>query len=184
MDVEAQIRKLIARVSSVVVRGIVSKVMDATGMQTVHITLRANDEATDIEHFQPFGLSFHPTVGSEGVVLSFGASQDNLVVLAVSDRDVRPTDAAEGEGGLYTPSGWKVFLEHPSGIVNIGEKSAKGWIPRDDRVDAMFNAVANALDTGAGAAVKQDGGSVALKNAATTLRQALVPTKSDMGKVT
>jgi phage baseplate assembly protein V len=147
MDIPGNIRRLTARLASSVVRGVISRVNDATGLQQVQVTLRFDDIAGSVEHFQPFGLSFHPTVGSECLVLSVGASQDNLVALAASDRDIRPTGAEEGEGGLYTPGGWKVFCEHPSGIVNIGEKYAADFVALAADVKRELDAIKAALNT-------------------------------------
>jgi phage baseplate assembly protein V len=127
------------------VRGVISYVSDAPKTQTVQVELRFEDIADAIEIFQPFGLSFHPTIGSECLVLSVGASQDHLVAINATDRDNRPTGAAEGEGGLYTPSGWKVFLDS-NGLVHIGMKDAPAFLSRDDRVQAELTKIQVALD--------------------------------------
>lgn len=146
MDFRAQIRKLTQRLTSTVVRGVVTRINDTLATQTVQVELRFDDIAGDVEHFQPFGLSFHPTVDSECVVLAVGSSQDNLVAVAATDRANRPTGASEGEGGLYTPSGWKVFLASDD-VVHLSEKSASDFVALAADVKRELDAIKQSLDT-------------------------------------
>jgi phage baseplate assembly protein V len=133
-----------------ITRGVISAVNESLGTQGLQIDLRAGDSDIDVEHFQPFGLSFHPNVDSEVLVFAVGGDHDHLVAVTAMDRDVRPTDAKEGEGGLYTPSGWKVFCEHPSGTVNLGAKSPVNALARADRVEAELKLIKATLDSLAG----------------------------------
>ena len=100
--------------------------------------------ADDVELFQPFGVSFHPPLNSEVLVLAVGSSQDNLVALTATSRADRPTGAQEGEGGLYTPSGWKLFLDQ-DGNVRLGSKEAAIKLARADKVESELAAIATTL---------------------------------------
>jgi phage baseplate assembly protein V len=115
------IRRLLTRLQSVVTRGVITRTNDESATQTIQVELRFDEIADAIEHFQPFGVSFRPTPDSEVIVLAADASQDNLVAIAATNRSVRPTGIEEGEGGLYTPSGWKVFCDADDN-VDIGAK--------------------------------------------------------------
>lgn len=182
MDIGAQLRRVFTKLQALVTRGVITRTNDDDATQTIQVELRFDEVADMIEHFQPFGLSFRPTSDSEVIVLAVGSSSDNLVALTATDRSIRPTGIEEeGEGGLYTPSGWKVFC-NADGEVNIGEKVAADWIARADRVDDAIKNIHDALNQAAANVKPQDGGG----NAFAAVVAALVstPTKSDKGKVT
>lgn len=141
-----QLRRIWSKLQSVVMRGISGPTDDAQPTQTMQVALRYGELADAVEHFQPFGLSFRPSSDSEVIVLSVGASQDNLVVLAATSRAIRPTGVDEGQGGLYDADGWKVFLP-VDGTVCLGEKEPVDWAARADRVDRELEAIKQALDT-------------------------------------
>jgi phage baseplate assembly protein V len=181
-----QIRRLLTKLQSSITRGIIKLVDDEKQTQTIQVELRFDEIADAIELFQPFGVSFNPTKDSEVLVLAIGSSQDNLVALNATDRSIRPTGIKEGEGGLYTPSGWKVFCDETADTVSIAAQDGADWIARADRVDAMFAAVSDALTAGALGATDGglDGGAAAFTAAQTAFDAATTPTKSDKGKVT
>ena len=180
MDFNRAIRTLTARVSTAVTRGVITLVNDSLKTQGLQVTLRVDEAADRVEHFQPFGVSFHPPRGSELLCVAVGGSQDHLVGLAATHRDSRPTGVEEGEGGLYNQDGWKVFLLSDN-TVSLGSESGADWAARADRVDAMFNAVSQAFAAGALGATKGglDGGAGAMTAAQQTLDGLLTPTKSD-----
>ena len=142
MSFAVQIQQLWASLRSAVTRGIVSSSNDEKATQTLQADLRFDEASSDIEHFQPFGLSFRPTSKSEVIVLATGASQDNLVALAATDRSIRPTDVEEGEGGLYTPTGWKVFCNE-NDEVHLSVKEASQSFMRGEEVKAALKTYAS-----------------------------------------
>ena len=146
MDFAAHIRRLTSRLASTVTRGIITRVNDALATQNIQVELRFHDTADDVELFQPFGVSFHPPVDSEVLVLAVGSSQDNLVALTATSRADRPTGIQEGEGGLYTPSGWKVFLDTDDN-VRLGSKEASIKLARADKVDAELKKIKATMDS-------------------------------------
>lgn len=150
MDFAAHIRRLTSRLASTVTRGIITRVNDALATQNVQVELRFHDMADDVELFQPFGVSFHPPVDSEVLVLAVGSSQDNLVALTATSRADRPTGIQEGEGGLYTPSGWKVFLD-AEGNVRLGSEGASIPLARADKVERELSLISTDLANLSGA---------------------------------
>lgn len=167
-----------ARLAGVVTRGVVTRINDKLKAQSLQIELRFGEVADNVEHFQPFGLSFHPSKASEVIVFAVGGSQDNLVALAAMDRDVRPADISEGEGGLYTPSGWKLFCADDD-TVSAGSKVGEDWASRSDRTDAEIKTIRDAI-MNAIADPPMKGSSGLLMSLQTALSESpQQPTKSD-----
>ena len=137
MSFAVQIQQLWASLRSAVTRGIVSSSNDEKATQTLQADLRFDEASSDIEHFQPFGLSFRPTSKSEVIVLATGASQDNLVAILATDRSARPKGIKEGEGGLYTPSGWKVFLDSDGKVFLSDKAASQSFVRGEDLKSAL-----------------------------------------------
>ena len=140
------VRRLLTKLQASITRGILKLVDDEKPTQTIQVELRFDEIADAIEHFQPFGVSFNPTKDSEVLVLAIGSSQDNLVALNATDRSIRPTGIQEGEGGLYTPSGWKVFCDEDD-VVHLAEKSASDFVALAADVKRELDAIKQSLDT-------------------------------------
>lgn len=119
-----QMGPTIRRVNLMVSRGVIRRVADGARAQLVQLSLlgdNAGDEevADEVEHVQPFGVSFVPPAGSEVVAISVGGNRDHVLAIGASSRAHRPTERDEGEGGLYTMSGWTVLCD-AAGNVYIG----------------------------------------------------------------
>ena len=149
IDVRAAVRRFGARLASMVSRGIVTRVDDSKPTQVIQIQLRADEVADLVEHLQPWGVSFHPTPQSEVVVLAVGGEQRHLVALNATDRSLRPKDASEGEGGLYTPTGWKVYLAD-DGTVSLSQKGATQSFMRGQDVKAALDNYTTAVASAVG----------------------------------
>lgn len=136
---------LMDRIAGVVMRGIVTLVDDAKKLQALQLELTDEDDVVDeVEHFQPYGVSFRPPADAEAIVVSVGSDQDHLVALAVQSRSKRPTGIEEEEGGLYCLGEFKVFLDK-NGIVHLGAKSGAAKVARDDRVEAELSKIKTEL---------------------------------------
>jgi phage baseplate assembly protein V len=138
------IRRLLTKLQASITRGILKLVDDEKPTQTIQVELRFHEIADAIEHFQPFGVSFNPTKDSEVLVLAIGSSQDNLVALNATDRSIRPTSIQEGEGGLYTPSGWKVFCNEDD-EVHLSVKAASQSFMRGEEVKSALETYAGSV---------------------------------------
>ena len=79
-------------------------------------------------------------------MFSLGGDRETMMALLVEDRRVRPTDVAEGEGGLYTTTGWKVFLAADD-TVALGSKEPANKLARADRVEAELTKIKAALES-------------------------------------
>ncbi len=141
-QLRAELRR---RVAGMVVRGVVRLVDDALKAQTLQVEMPGEDAPDDVEHVQPFGLSFRPAAGSEVLVLSVGGDRDYPVAVLAQNRDQRPAaEVAEGEGGLYQAGAYLVFLES-GGTVHLGAQSAADFVARADRVEDRLNELEDAF---------------------------------------
>lgn len=172
-----EIRRLVARLMAptirranlMVSRAVVRRIDDGGLMQRLQLTLFGDDDgedvevADDVEHVQPYGVSFVPPANSEAVVLAVGGNRDNLVALGAVSRAHRPTGAAEGEGGLYTMEGWKVFCDK-DGNVYLGDGPSGTFkkVALAEKVEQELTTLKNAIN--AATPTPNDGGA-ALKTA-------------------
>ncbi|MFM9902131.1 MAG: phage baseplate assembly protein V [Polaromonas sp.] len=111
--------RLAARLRGMVSRAVVGLVNDATKLQSVQVTVLADQVADDAEHFQHYGYTSVPHPGAEGVALAVGGSTGHTVVVNVDDRRYRIKGLASGEVALYDDLGHVVHLTR-TGIVIRG----------------------------------------------------------------
>lgn len=135
-DVMRVVRPLATRVGSMVKRAIIERVDDGEGVQLAQASLLEDEVQDRMEHMQPYGLSFVPPAGSEGIALAVQGEGSHRVLIGVAKRGDRPTSAKPGEGGLYSLGEWRVFADE-DGVLYLN--SAK-----DDADDAV--AVASVAD--------------------------------------
>ena len=118
------LHSLKAKVESMLVRAAVELINDKLDTQQLQITIRDDaDVLDDVEHWQPYGLSFHPPAGAEVLGLSLGGARQNMVALCVQEPEERPQNVQPREGGLYTKGAWRVFVD-AQGTVCIGAKDS------------------------------------------------------------
>lgn len=122
-DSSRAVNKLIAPIAramrSMVLRGVVSLVNDATALQRVQVQLRAMPQpggaaapemVSDIEVMRHYGLTAVPLAGAETVMLAVGGVKDHGIVIAIDDRRHRPSGLQPGDVMLYDHRGQTVHL--------------------------------------------------------------------------
>lgn len=97
-------------------RGIVTAVEDTQPMQTLSLSLLADENKTGVERFQDYGFTSNPPKGLEALVGFIGGNRSHGVVLAVGDRQYRLHPLETGELALYDDQGQIVHLKR-DGIV-------------------------------------------------------------------
>jgi phage baseplate assembly protein V len=164
-----QMAPTIRRVNLMVSRGVIRRVTDSARAQLVQVSLLGDsttgDEeiADDVEHVQPFGVSFVPPAGSEVAAICVGGNRDHVLVLGASSRAHRPTGASEGEGGLYTLNGWKVFLDDEGNVYLGGDAAGATFqVALASKVEAELDKIRSAI---ADAATTAEDGGAAFKAA-------------------
>lgn len=115
--------RLMARVRGLVSRAVVALVNDATRLQALQVTLRADQVPDGAEHYQHYGYTSVPHAQAEGIALAVGGSAAHVVVINVDDRRYRLKALAAGEVAIYDDLGHKVHLTR-DGIVVDGAGQA------------------------------------------------------------
>jgi len=115
MSIFAYVDSYIAKMKSMLLRGVVQRVNESTLMRELQLKILADDDDDGVEHYDPFGFSARPVEpnaagAAEAIVAALGADPSHNVVLVVADRRFRPTDLEEGEVVLYDDGGAYVKL--------------------------------------------------------------------------
>lgn len=143
MDV---IRKILARLDGMVARAVISRVNDALKTQRLQLTVLDDDDVADnVEHMQPYGVSFTPPEGAECIALAVAGARDHTIAICANAPGKRPTGGAAKTGGLYTEGQWRVFID-ADGVVHVGAEAGESEIARADYVDARVSAIQAKLD--------------------------------------
>lgn len=116
---EQMVRQLRLRVDAMVTRAVVELVKDSLKTQRLQLTVLADEVVDDVEHMQPYGLSFVPPAGAEAIALAMSGSRSHTVAICVQHPDERPKSKQPREGGLYTKGQWRLFID-ADGKVCVG----------------------------------------------------------------
>jgi phage baseplate assembly protein V len=112
------LRPLAQRVQLMVGRAVLRLVNDATTMQSVQVSLLADELRDDVERFQNYGFTSVPFAGAEAVAVCVAGSRDHVVVVAVDDRRYRLKGLANGEVAIYTDEGDHIVIKR-GGTVEV-----------------------------------------------------------------
>jgi phage baseplate assembly protein V len=159
-----ELRRVRLRVDATVARAVIEYVNDSLKTQRLQLTILADEHEDDVEHMQPYGLSFVPPAGAECIALAPSGSRDGTVAICAQLPGDRPEGGKERTGGLYTAAAWRVFIDE-DGHVHLGAETGQAKMARADRTDAEFSRLWDVL-TG-WTTVPNDGGA-ALKSFAAT----------------
>lgn len=129
---------LSARLNLLVTRGTVTRVSDGDPLQRLQVKIFDEDPHSDVEHFQPYGLTGHPLVGTEAVVLARGGSRSHLLVIGVDDRGKRPGGLAPGEVKLYDHLGQYVHFKQDGSWEFKAITDGKMIAPAGVKIEAPF----------------------------------------------
>lgn len=140
MDLISALRRLRVRVDAMVARAVIERVNDTLKTQRLQLTIIKDEVEDDVEHFQPYGLSFVPPEGAEALALAVGGARSHTIAICAQHPDKRPKNGAAGTGGLYTDGSWRVFID-ASGNVLIGSDSADEPIPLGNALKAWLEAL-------------------------------------------
>jgi phage gp45-like len=130
-------RGLRARVDGMVSRAVVELVNDGLKTQRVQLTLLGDDAVDDVEHAQPYGLSFVPPAGSQAVALAVGGVRSYTIALCADHPGERPTGAQPREGGLYSKGKWRLFIDQ-EGVVCLGDQDSTEHLLLGDALVQML----------------------------------------------
>ncbi len=103
-----------------IARAVLLNLNNSQKRQLVQIGLLAEEEHDDVERFEAYGFTGNPFPGAEGIALSVGGDRDNAVIVAMDNREHRPTNLEEGEACVYTDEGQHLTAKRNK-ILEVGE---------------------------------------------------------------
>lgn len=109
--IDRLLRPLRRGLAQIVTRAVVTLVNDAAKMQTLQISLLADEHLDGVEHWQPYGFTAVPLAGAEALVVSVGGHRAHSVVVACGDRRYRITGMQGGEVAIYTDEEDKIHFK-------------------------------------------------------------------------
>lgn len=175
-DLAGSLRRLTMRVNALISRSVINLVNDSLETQRLQLTILADEVVPDVEHLEPYGMSFVPPVGSDALALGVKGMRSHTVAICAHAHGERPTGNPPRTGGLYQSGAFLVFLDE-NGVVHIGAQQGAEPVALADKVDAEFKRIGDLLSGTAGlpipwAPVPQDGGA-ALQTAAKGTQEAV-----------
>lgn len=130
-------RSMQSRIDASITRAVVELVNDRLKTQRLQLTILEGEVADQVEHLQPYGVSFVPPAGAEALALAVGGQRDHTVAICVEHPAERPTGAEPREGGLYTKGEWRYFID-AEGVTCTGAKdSAEHHVLGDKLVELI-----------------------------------------------
>ena len=98
------------RVMNMIVRGVLESTNDERGVQVVSLSLMEGERKDNVERFQQYGFSAHPTGECEAIVVCPAGDRSAAVVVALDDRGARITGLQPGEVAIYSDEGDSIVL--------------------------------------------------------------------------
>lgn len=140
------LRRMRARVDTMVARSVLEAVNDGLKTQRLKLMVLAGESVPNVEHFQPYGLSFVPPAGAEAIALAVGGARSHTLAICAQHPDERPTGNPARTGGLYSNGEWRVFVD-ASGVVHAGAQSGAEFVALAQKVLAELNDIRAKFDT-------------------------------------
>jgi phage baseplate assembly protein V len=118
---------LAARIFLAISRGTLTRVNDATKMQTADVRLLHDEAIAGAERFQDYGFTSVPKPAdgngaAEVVVLCVSGSRSHPIVIRVDDRRYRLKNLQPGESSQYDDQGQQIYISR-AGIKILGGPS-------------------------------------------------------------
>lgn len=101
---------LARRVRLMIGRGVLALVNDSLRMQALQVRALSGEVLENVEHWQPYGFTYHPLPGGEPLLVFPKGDRSHAVCIAVADRRYRVKGLAQGEVCLFDDLGQKITL--------------------------------------------------------------------------
>jgi len=98
-------------IRNLVARGVVDRVDAGTKMQLLDVSLENGHKPTKVEHWERYGMTYHPKAGAEVMTLAVGGNRDHIIVFDAADRRYRMTGLSEGELAIHDDQGQVVHFK-------------------------------------------------------------------------
>jgi phage gp45-like len=110
------------RVLSMVTKALVKAVYDSNELQLLKVSALSNEIIDQVERLQPYGLSAHPPIDSEAILLSVGSGRDHAVAVVVDNAECRPQGLKAHEVVVYSKAGSRILLTADNKIVFTADR--------------------------------------------------------------
>jgi phage baseplate assembly protein V len=137
---DEMIRRLRAKVVNMIAKAVIDTVNDGTKHQTTQVKATSETDLRKANHAQPFGLSFTPPSGAEGILLCPGGDSDQAILICPMVPSERPTGHGPGTGGLYQGGAFRVYLNETGGVL-IGSDAATHAMVLGDQLKTSLDAL-------------------------------------------
>ncbi len=136
---------------NMVLKGTVLAIDDTGEIQLVSVKVNGDEEYTEIERLQPYGLSTNPKKGAEVLLMSPGGNLDNALAMMIENGKNRIKGLEEGEVVLYSIFSQNILL-NKNGEVVISDKTLLGTgasenLIRGLKFETYFNSFINVFKT-------------------------------------
>lgn len=135
-----------------IARAVLLNLNNSQKRQLAQVGLLAEEEHDDVERFEAYGFTGNPFPGAEGIALSIGGDRDNAVIVAMDNKEHRPTSLEEGEACVYTDEGQHLTARRGK-LLEVGEDDdlvsiAKGgdFVALAAKVDLELGKIQAAFD--------------------------------------
>jgi phage baseplate assembly protein V len=105
-------KTLSSSISNMLSRGAVTLTNAAGKLQTLQVSLLANESKDAVEHLEPYGYTSHPLPGAEVLAAFIDGDRSHGVIIAASDRRYRVQALLPGEVAIYTHEGDSIILKN------------------------------------------------------------------------
>lgn len=146
-----------------IARGTVKAVDDQSDLQELQTEALNGEVLDEVEHFQPYGYTSNPPIGSEACLVTVGDDRAHMIALGVNDRAVRCTDLDLGDTCMYSLHGTEIHhrildteavivVTVPArGSILLGDESAEDPVALESKVHTSLELITAAVTTWANA---------------------------------
>ncbi len=106
-------------------RGAVTLVNAAGKLQTLQVSLLADESKDTVDHLEPYGFTSNPPIGAEVLVCFIEGDRSHGVAIAAADRRYRIQNLNAGEVAIYDNAGHSIKFTS-TGIVITGNVTITG----------------------------------------------------------
>jgi len=135
-NLRRQLEPLASRVRLIVARAVLRALEEGRKVRTLQLAVLKGETMGSVEHFQHFGFSSRPPLGTEVVIVCAGGSRDHAIAIADEHRPSRPAGLlASGEVVVYAEGGARVHVKADGSVVI----TAAGGVEVSADLDAAGN---------------------------------------------
>lgn len=111
---------LARRITNILSRGAVTLANAAGKLQTLQVSLLADESKDAVEHFEPYGFTSNPLPGAEVITGFIDGDRSHGVVIVATDRRYRVQNLLSGEVAIFDNHGTVIKLSQTGIVINGG----------------------------------------------------------------